>query len=120
MKSNPRIVVVGSLVFDFVAHAERLPRPGETILGRKFGMYPGGKGGNQAVQASRLGAEVYLIGRVGDDFLGERLLASLTESGVKTDFIRRDSAVNTAACCIHVDAQGGNAIVIVPEANLAG
>ena len=119
MKSKPRIVVVGSLVFDFVAQAERLPRRGETILGRKFGMYPGGKGANQAVQASRLGADVYLIGRIGDDFLGERLLASLKDSGVKTDFVKRDNAVNTAACCIHVDEQGGNAIVIVPEANLA-
>src|SRR5207237_10198356 len=75
--------------------------------------------GNQAGQAGWGGADVYLIGGVGDDFLGARLLASVTESGVKTDFIRRDSAVNTAACCIHVDEQGGNAIVIVPEANLA-
>src|SRR6516165_11024067 len=119
MKKQPRIVVVGSLVFDFVAKADRLPRKGETILGEVFGMFPGGKGANQAVQAGRLGAEVYMVGRVGDDFLGERLLASLSDSGVSTEFIRRDPAVKTAACCIHVDAQGDNAIVIVPEANLA-
>ena len=77
MKSRPRIVVIGSLVFDFVAKAPRLPKPGETILGEMFGMFPGGKGANQAVQAGRLGAEVFMIGCVGDDFLGERLLTSL-------------------------------------------
>jgi ribokinase len=117
--SRPRIVVIGSLVFDFVARAPRLPRKGETILGDRFGMFPGGKGANQAVQAARLGAEVYLVGRIGDDVLGERLLASLKENGVATDFVRRDPAVKTAACCIHVDDQGQNAIIIVPEANLA-
>ena len=119
MRDRPRIVVVGSLVFDFVAKAERLPRRGETILGETFGMFPGGKGANQAVQAARLGAEVFLIGRVGEDFLGERLLASLRQSNVNPQFVRRDPAVKTAACCIHVDRQGGNSIIIVPEANLA-
>jgi ribokinase len=119
MKARPRIVVVGSLVFDFVAKAERLPRRGETILGEAFGMFPGGKGANQAVQAGRLGAEVFMIGRVGDDFLAERLLDSLRESDVSTEFVRRDPNVKTAACCIHVDRDGGNSIVIVPEANLA-
>ncbi len=119
MPTRPRIVVVGSLVFDFVAKAKRLPRKGETILGDSFGMFPGGKGGNQAVQASRLGAEVYLVGRVGEDVLGEQLLGSLQSSGVITQFVRRDPAVKTAACCIHVDSDGHNSIVIVPEANLA-
>jgi ribokinase len=117
--SRPRIVVIGSLVFDFVARAPRLPRKGETILGDQFGMFPGGKGANQAVQAGRLGAEVYLVGRIGDDVLGERLLTSLKENGVATDFVRRDPAVKTAACCIHVDEQGNNSIIIVPESNLA-
>jgi ribokinase len=111
--------VLGSLVFDFVARAPRLPRPGETLLGDMFGMFPGGKGANQAVQAGRLGAEVFMIGRVGRDFLGDRLLASLQESGVSTEFVKQDASVNSAACCIHVDADGRNAIVIVPEANMA-
>jgi ribokinase len=119
MRSRARIVVIGSLVFDFVARAPRLPRRGETILGDLFGMFPGGKGANQAVQAGRLGAEVFIVGCVGQDFLGERLLASLRESGVSSDFVRRDPSVKTAACCIHVDAQGDNSIIIVPEANLA-
>jgi len=119
MKTRPRIVVIGSLVFDFVAKAARLPRKGETVLGEMFGMFPGGKGANQAVQAGRLGAEVYMVGRVGDDFLADRLLASLVESGVGTEFVRRDPALKTASCCIHVDNEGNNAIVIVPQANMA-
>jgi ribokinase len=119
MVNRPRIVVLGSLVFDFVARAPRLPREGETLLGDLFGMFPGGKGANQAVQAARLGAEVFMIGRVGRDLLGERLLASLQESGVDTQCVKQDPAVKTASCCIHVDAQGHNAIIMVPEANLA-
>ncbi len=119
MQSQPRIVVVGSLVMDFVAKASRLPRSGETILGQAFGMFPGGKGANQAVQASRLGAEVFLIGCIGDDFLGEQMLSSLDQSRVVTRFVRRVRSAHTAACCIHVDSEGHNAIVIVPEANLA-
>jgi ribokinase len=119
MKARPRIVVIGSLVFDFVARAARLPRKGETILGEMFGMFPGGKGANQAVQAGRLGAEVFMVGRVGDDFLADRLLDSLQQNGVDTRFVKRDRSVKTAACCIHVDGQGNNAIVIVPEANQA-
>src|SRR5438132_439398 len=119
MPRSPRIAVLGSLVFDFVARAPRLPREGETLLGDLFGMFPGGKGANQAVQAARLGAEVFMIGRVGHDMLGDQLLASLQESGVVTKFVKQDPAVKTAACCIHVDAQGHNAIIMVPEANMA-
>jgi ribokinase len=119
MKTKPRIVVVGSLVVDFVATAPRLPRKGETILGETFGMFPGGKGANQAVQAGRLGAEVFMVGRVGNDFLAEHLLKSLTESGVATEFVQRDRALKTASCCIHVDQAGNNAIIIVPQANMA-
>ncbi len=114
---SPRIVVIGSLVFDFVARAPRLPARGETLLGDMFGVFPGGKGANQAVQAGRLGAQVHMVGRVGADFLGERLRASLLESGVHVDFVKTDARMQTAACCIHVDAQGGNSIIIVPQAN---
>jgi ribokinase len=117
MNKRPRIVVIGSLVFDFVARAPRLPGAGETVLGETFGMFPGGKGANQAVQAGRLGAQVHMIGCVGADFMAERLLASLHESGVVSDLVRRVAGSSTAACCIHVDKQGSNAIVVVPEAN---
>ena len=118
MRKAPRITVVGSLIFDFVAFADHLPRRGETVMGKSFGMYAGGKGANQAVQASRLGAEVYIVGRVGDDFLGERLLSNLQNSGVNTTYVKRDKSASTASCCIHVDANGNNAIIIAPEANM--
>jgi ribokinase len=119
LSKSPRVVVVGSLVFDFVASAAELPKPGETLLGNHFGMYPGGKGANQAVQAARLGAEVFLVGRVGTDALGDQLLENLRKDDVNAEFITRDSKVGTAACCIHVDQQGRNSIVIVPQANAA-
>jgi ribokinase len=119
MSRKPRIVVVGSLVMDFVAAAPALPRPGETVLGREFGMFGGGKGANQAVQAARLNAEVFLIGRVGVDERGDLLLANLARDGVNTEFVGRDARLGTAACCIHVDDQGRNSIVIVPLANSA-
>ncbi len=119
MSKQPRVVVLGSLVLDYVARAARLPRPGETVLGEAFGVYPGGKGANQATQAVKLGAVFNLMGGVGADAAGERLLAELGSVGVSTDFVCRDPAAKTAACCIHVDAQGRNAIVIVPEANAA-
>lgn len=114
-----RIVVLGSLVFDFVARADRLPRRGETVLASSFGMFTGGKGANQAVQAGRLGADTWMIGRVGDDFLGERLLDTLRKSGVHTDFVRKDALLPTGACCIHVDSEGDNAIIIAPNASSA-
>lgn len=116
---RPRIVVVGSIVFDCVAKADRLPRKGETVLGQSFGMFSGGKGANQAVQAARLGAEVYMVGRVGQDSLADHVLKNLKASGVDTRYIKQDPSVATGACCIHVDAAGDNTIVIVPEANLA-
>lgn len=118
-RERPRIVVVGSIVFDCVAMADRLPRKGETVLGQRFGMFSGGKGANQAVQAARLGAEVFMVGRVGNDFLAEHVLKNLKASGVDTRYITQDPSVATGACCIHVDAAGDNTIVIVPEANMA-
>ena len=72
MSKNSKIVVIGSLIFDFVTTADKLPRKGETIMGRSFGMFTGGKGANQAVQAARLGADVCMVGRVGNDFLGDK------------------------------------------------
>lgn len=119
MGIKPRIVVIGSLIFDFVARAERLPRKGETILGTGFGMFTGGKGANQAVQAGRLGADVYMVGRVGADFPGERILKSLNDSGVNTQHVKVDKNIATSVCCIHVDSNGDNDIIISPDANMA-
>lgn len=78
----PRIVVVGSINMDFSAVVQMLPRPGETVLGSAFEENPGGKGANQAVAAARLGASSAVVGRVGNDAIGQQLLCSLQENQV--------------------------------------
>src|SRR5215203_2921469 len=77
-----RILGVGSINMDVVARVERVPRPGETVPGREIAYTPGGKGANQAVAAARLGAEVRMVGCVGDDSFGDTLLQSLQADGV--------------------------------------
>src|SRR5438552_18372548 len=82
--AGPRIVVVGSTMIDLVAFAERLPEPGETLVGTRFLQGFGGKGANQAVAAARFGATVALVNAVGDDPNGRAILANLAEQGVDT------------------------------------
>ena len=80
------VIVVGSLNIDLVVEVPTIPPPGETVLGKNFATFPGGKGANQAVAAARLGAEVSLVGRVGADAFGSQLLANARalEAGEKT------------------------------------
>lgn len=111
------VVVVGSLNADLTLYAERMPRPGETVLGTDFVIQPGGKSANQAVAAARLGADVRLIGAVGDDANGAMLLDSARNSGVDVAAVRRIDGVPTGVAGITVDAQGENSIVIVAGAN---
>src|SRR5579862_9296124 len=91
----PRIVVIGSINMDLVVGCERVPRPGETIKGGDLAMFPGGKGANQAVAAARLGADVYMVGRVGDDAFGRTMLAQLRENRVNTRFVRMTAKAAT-------------------------
>jgi len=118
-KSGPKgnILVVGSLNMDLVVQAPRHPAVGETILGGEFRTFPGGKGANQAVAASRLGARVSMIGRVGADNFGEALLLTLENDGVDTQYISRDPAAATGVALITVSAAGQNTIVVAPGAN---
>ncbi|MDC7232751.1 MAG: ribokinase [Spirochaetales bacterium] len=118
MAKKIKIVVLGSLLYDCVTYGPRLPRMGETIIGNKNGFFFGGKGANQAVQAARMGAEVYFIGRVGEDETGEKLIWNLDKNGINTDHVIKDKKVPTGTCCIHVDDRGDNAIMIAPLANL--
>ncbi|WP_144630026.1 ribokinase [Arthrobacter woluwensis] len=111
------VVVVGSLNADLTLYAERMPLPGETVLGTDFVIQPGGKSANQAVAAARLGADVRLIGAVGDDANGSMLLDSSRTSGVDVSAVRRIDGVPTGVAGITVDAQGENSIVIVAGAN---
>jgi ribokinase len=110
------IVVVGSINADLVCQVERIPLRGETLLGSDFRIHPGGKGANQAVAAARLGCEVYLIGKFGDDFFGEMLRKSLVESGVNISAIDTVHEASGVAL-IEVSAAGENSIVVAPGAN---
>src|SRR6266508_1443284 len=111
------IVVVGSLNMDFVAQVQRLPLPGETVLGSGFRTIPGGKGANQACAAGRLGGRVRMVGRVGDDVVGEQLRASLRSSGVDVTAVHRTDATPSGVALIVVDARGENQIVVAAGAN---
>jgi ribokinase len=116
------IVVVGSLNMDFVVGVERLPAPGETVLGRDFRMIPGGKGANQACAAARLAAsfaQVRMVGRVGYDTFGDHLKASLSAAGVDVSAVHATRSHATGVALIPVDSSGQNSIVVAPGANHA-
>ncbi len=115
---RPRITVVGSINLDLVAHCDRLPRIGETVGGAAFRRFPGGKGANQALAAARLGAEVRLVGCVGDDPFAREALALLREGGVDLGAVRRVEAP-TGVALILVGPGGENEIVVAPGANAA-
>lgn len=114
---KPRIVVVGSLNMDLVVRTARLPRPGETVAGRDFLQVPGGKGANQAVAAARLGADVAMIGRVGDDAFGRQLVGSLARDGVDTGAVAATAGISSGLAIIGVEESGQNAITILGGAN---
>ena len=113
-----RLVVVGSLNADLVAGVARLPQPGETVLAAgSLATLCGGKGANQALAAARLGASTAMVGRVGDDAHGERLLAALLRDGVDCSGVRATPGCATGVALIVVDDAGRNSIVVVPGAN---
>ena len=119
---RPALVVVGSLNMDFVVSVERLPAPGETVLGRDFRTIPGGKGANQACAAGKLGAatvDVRMIGRVGYDFFADHLKASLSAAGVDTSAVYATRSQATGVALIWVDRRGQNSIVVASGANHA-
>lgn len=120
MPAEPaEIVVLGSLHLDVMVAAPRLPRPGETLPGSSMALTCGGKGGNQAVAASRHGARVAMIGCVGQDAFGERLLANLMQEGVAARHVRRIAAAGSGSSVALVDPAGEYGAVIVSGANLA-
>lgn len=119
MKNQPNIVVVGSFIFDLVFRTYRRPNRGETVIGNEFGMFTGGKGYNQAIAASRLGANVTMVGCVGTDMFGDMFISSLQKDGVDINFVFRDANAGTGvASPVVYESEGDNSIIIVPRANL--
>jgi ribokinase len=111
-----RVAVMGGLNMDLIIRVPRLPLPGETVAGDDLLRAPGGKGGNQAVAAARLGASVSMIGRVGDDPFGRELTQSLRDSGVATRWVAASDRA-TGAALIIVDHQGENSIAVATGAS---
>ena len=111
-----KIVVIGSLNMDLVTQTERVPVMGETLTGTGFKTVCGGKGGNQAFAAARLGGEVTMLGCVGEDVFGQELKRSLEEQGIDCSKIRVCEGVESGTASITV-CQGDNCIIIIPGAN---
>jgi len=114
-----RVIVVGSVNVDLVVSSARLPSPGETVTGGTFEEHPGGKGGNQAVAAARLGGSVRFLGAVGADSFGLEAQAALVKAGVDTSSLVSDARAATGIALILVDAGGENVISVAPGANAA-
>jgi len=112
-----RVLVVGSVNIDLVVQTGRLPQPGETVVGGTFSRFHGGKGGNQAVAAARLGAPVMLVAALGDDEFGGEARAALAHEGIGTDVLVTLEHAATGVALILVDPTGENQIAVAPGAN---
>ena len=116
-EQQPRVLVVGSINMDLVARCSRLPLPGETLFGQSLCEISGGKGANQAVGAARLGADVTLIGRLGNDGFGKTLRQELVANGVNMDRVVETADCNSGVAIINVENSGQNCITVIPGAN---
>lgn len=119
MSAEPRPLVVslGGINIDLVTVADRFPAAGETVVGRRFLTYPGGKGANQAVAAARMGAPTAMVGRVGADLFGPQVTDSLAAAGVDVSAVAVASGLSTGIAVISIDAAGQNQIIQVLGAN---
>ncbi|HQB27448.1 MAG TPA: ribokinase [Paludibacter sp.] len=112
-----KIVVIGSCNTDMVVKTNRLPIPGETVLGGAFMINPGGKGANQAVAIARLGGNVTFISKTGNDLFGKQSIERYKEERINTDFIFSDKDLPSGVALITVDTHGENCIVVASGAN---
>lgn len=115
----PKILVIGSSNTDMVVKTSRFPQPGETIIGGEFFLFPGGKGANQAVAAARMGGEVDLIAKVGQDVFGQQAIEGFAHEGINVAYVLSDPKLASGVALITVDAVGENEIVVAPGANAA-
>ena len=114
---KPRTLVLGSSNTDMIIRLDRIPRPGETVLGGEFVTAAGGKGANQAVGAARAGGHVTFIARVGQDMFGDQAVAGFRRDGINTDFVWRDPTAPSGVAMIFVARDGENSIAVAGGAN---
>jgi len=115
--SNSKIVVVGSSNTDMIIQLDKIPVPGETVLGGKFSTAAGGKGANQAVAAARAGGDVTFISSVGNDSLGTQAIEGFRRDGINVEYIKRIENVASGVALIFVDKKGENSIAVASGAN---
>ena len=111
------ITVIGSINMDLVGTTNQLPRAGETLSGTSFKITPGGKGANQAVGLSRLGANVNLVGKIGDDIFGKELILNLRQNNVNVEHIQTSTSTESGVALILLDINKENYILVIPGAN---
>ncbi len=116
---SKNIVVVGSSNSDLIIKAERIPKPGETIMGGKFYQAAGGKGANQAVAAARAGGNVNFIACIGNDVFGEEALKGFKKDNINTDHVFVDKDEASGIALILIDKNGENSIAVASGANLS-
>ena len=120
MQRRPRIFVLGSFVMDVIATTERIPKSAQTVYGKSFHMAPGGKGANQALQCARLGADVTMMGCVGDDLFGEKLLEIPRAAGVDVSHVLVRPGVTSGVGHVTLEVTEHTAqsrIIVIPGAN---
>jgi len=116
--TKPNILVIGSLNMDLILQTAVLPVAGENLFGSNYQYVHGGKGGNQAIAAAKLGADVTFVGCVGNDNFGDELVSSLESNNIKTNYVTRDATTNTGLAVIMLEEDGQNRIVVYPESNM--
>jgi ribokinase len=114
---KPSVLVVGSSNTDMIVKVDRLPQPGETLLGGEFALASGGKGANQAVAAARAGGAVTLIARIGKDVFGQMALDAFKSNRIDTEYVVHDRANPSGVALIFVAKNGQNSIAVAPGAN---
>lgn len=114
--TKPKITVIGSMNIDMVTETDIMPNQGETVFGSVFSSFTGGKGANQAVACARLGAQVTMVGCVGEDHFAKQLLAALDKEGVVTSYVKTVPYQSTGIATITV-CDNDNRIIVIPGAN---
>lgn len=117
MKSAPSVLVIGSSNTDLAIQMDRLPKPGETVLGGRFTTAAGGKGANQAVAAARAGGAVTFVARIGRDVFGDRAIAGFMVDDINVDHVIRDPSTPSGVALILIDRAGENSIAVAPGSN---